>query len=588
MKGMVTMKINHLQRKKFNLLTILFVVILFLYPFRHVNQGLDMMDAGYSLGHFQFRDDMDLMWKLATYLSNWLGMIFTRLPYGNTWIGMNCYTSLMISMVACVIFLWVSKRYPDMTLGLFLAEMLALSMCWAPSTVLYHYLGYFLISLTAILLFEAIRDCNRRKYVISGVILGLCVLVRMPNITYAALILAVWYGTFLYKKEQNRLPVMQQTLYCLLGYLIGFIPGFLWIAMKYGVSAYSNMIISLFSMTDTATDYKPASMITAIVSDYVQYSVWLLIFGIYLVLGVFFFYRSGKIKIKCYYINAAKLIYCLGMLVVLRFCYGRGMFGIDYRDPFCMYKWVTVYLLCVILLCVFLLCSGQQSKEDRLLASILLIIILVTPLGSNNGLYPIMNNLFLIAPVSFALFYRFYQKYKRNFAVKTWIPFLTLCLSVQVMLFGILFVFHDDVVEKRKVEIEGFHSVNGMVTDVEKADALESLGGYLEKHKKKKIVLFGNIPGISYIYDLQPAIFTTWPDLDSNEIQRLEADLGKTDIKNTIVILSREAAENIFCEQESERNQKEQILLNYITEHALHKAFENELFVVYCEEGETK
>lgn len=560
---------------------IIFAAILLLYPFRHVQQGLDLMDASYSLGHFQFRDNMDLMWKIATFLSNWFGMMLTKLPFGNTWIGMNVYTSLLIGLVAVVIYSWCCKQYPGHDVILFLAELFALSMTWAPSTVLYHYLGYFLFSITAIVLFEAIRICQKRLFLVSGVILGLCILVRMPNITYAALIVSVWYGAYLWKDDKGRMHVVQQTLYCLAGYMIGFVPGVLWMSIKYGIDAYPNMIQSLFSMTDTATDYKPVSMINAMFYDYSHYSVWLLIFVIYLIAGILVFHVLEKKKNTCCILNITKILFCAGMIVVIRFCYGRGMFGIQYRDFFSMYKWVTVYLLCVIISCVYMILSRKVQREEKLLASILLVIIFITPLGSNNGLYPVMNNLFLIAPVSFYFFYSIYQKYNHHFAVKTWIPFLMACLYVQVTLFGMLFVFHDNDLPKRRIKIEGFSTTDGMVTNVEKAEALEGLGVYLSDKKEKKVVLYGNIPGISYIYDLQPAVFTAWADLDSNGVQKLSRELGSVDVNSTLVILSKEIADKFMQSKQPELTQKEQILLEYMNENAYQAVYQNEMFTVY-------
>ena len=105
-----------------------------------------------------------------------------------------------------------------------------------------------------------------------------------------------------------------------------------------------------------------------------------------------------------------KLIYAAGLLVLLRFCYGRGMFDFDYTAYFSMYKWAVVYLLMVLALCIWSLISKKVSGEQKLWAVCLLVKIWITPLGSNNGLYPIINNLFLTAPVSLLMLFDFFQK----------------------------------------------------------------------------------------------------------------------------------------------------------------------------------
>ena len=164
------------------------VLILLLYPLRNIRTGIDLMDAGYSLGNFRFFGTMNQMWKLATYLANITGVALSRLPFGDTWIGMNVYTSLLVGITAACTYCILRKCMGHPFL-LWLGEMLALSLCWAPTTILYHYLGYIALTVAALLLYRALTTYNNRCYVIAGIVLGLAVGVRMPNITYAALIL---------------------------------------------------------------------------------------------------------------------------------------------------------------------------------------------------------------------------------------------------------------------------------------------------------------------------------------------------------------------------------------------------------------
>ena len=121
------------------------VLILLLYPLRKVNTGIDLMDGGYSLGNYRFFETMNQTWKLATYLANVLGVLLTKLPFGDTWIGMNVYTSLLAGITAAGAYLVLKKRLQHPFL-IWLGELLALSLCWAPSTNLYQYLGYYLMT----------------------------------------------------------------------------------------------------------------------------------------------------------------------------------------------------------------------------------------------------------------------------------------------------------------------------------------------------------------------------------------------------------------------------------------------------------
>lgn len=556
-------------------------LILLLYPLRKVNTGLDVMDAGYSLGNYLFADVMDGVWKIATYLANAVGTLLMKLPFGSTWVGMNCYTSLMIGGVAAVCYRFLIKRFFHKYL-LFLGELVALSLCWAPSTILYQYMGYLLMAFAVMLLYKALTEEKTWCFVAAGVLLGACVLVRMPNITYMALIIPVWYYAWLCKKN-----VLQQTGWCILGYILGFVPGLLWISVRYGLDAYPSMISSLFGMTDKAADYKPTSMITAMIEDYVQYGAWLVIIAVYMGLGfVLFSFLKGRFE------RLKKVLYILGFAVLLRLCYGRGMFGLDYRDYFSMYKWAVVFLLAVILLCVYVIASARSEREEKLWAVMLLVVIWVTPLGSNNGTFPIINNLFLVAPVSMCMLVQFCQRHKSEFALKATVGFLIAGVSVQSILFGIVFVFHDVLPQGEKrveAQITGAQSTKGLYAAVDKVNALDELGGYLLENNllEERVILYGDIPAISYIFDMEPAVFTTWADLDSKELERLEADLnglsGNIELKGEmpVVIVSANTAKEL----ETTTDVKLMALREYMELHGYASGFQNEAYQVFIIES---
>ncbi|MDE6365945.1 MAG: hypothetical protein K2L86_17130, partial [Lachnospiraceae bacterium] len=437
------------------MMTVVPMTILLLYPLRHAAVGVDLMDAGYALGNYHFLDTVNEMWTLATYLANMTGVWLSKLPFGGCWIGMNVYCGLLIGAVAAGVYYALWRRYGQRRRKyaalLFGAEFTALSLCWAPPVILYHYLGYLLMTAAAIVLYAAIIRNKRSYFIIAGVILGCCVAVRMPNITYMALILPVWCDCFWSRKRTEALDqytwferLVRRTMYCISGYLIGLMVPLGVICARYGLAAYPRMVSSLFGMTDHAADYKPMSMITAMFRDYMQYSVWLLLFVFYMVCGLIAkkLERNHTLSKKIAFV--LEIFYSFGFLVVLRFCYGRGMFDFNYTDNFSMYKWVTVYLLIAVGLCAWCLTDKKSSREYRLWAVFLLVIILITPLGSNNGLYPIINNLFLVFPVSMLMTAEAFKKSSPNAsAFRLVLGMVLACVMIQSVLFGVNFVFHD-------------------------------------------------------------------------------------------------------------------------------------------------
>ena len=76
----------------------IFVVILMLYPLRHIHGGLDVWDTGYNYATFTYMgmEHMDSMWLFSTYLANVVGHFLTKLPQADTLVGMNLYIIVQV------------------------------------------------------------------------------------------------------------------------------------------------------------------------------------------------------------------------------------------------------------------------------------------------------------------------------------------------------------------------------------------------------------------------------------------------------------------------------------------------------------
>ena len=102
----------------------IFPVILFLYPFLTVNQGVDVSDSTYSFSNFLFFERMEGMWVVSTYVSNVVGWLLTKLPFGTTLLGMKIYATLLISGTALLVYCMFCKWMPEWIV--FVGEMIAI------------------------------------------------------------------------------------------------------------------------------------------------------------------------------------------------------------------------------------------------------------------------------------------------------------------------------------------------------------------------------------------------------------------------------------------------------------------------------
>ena len=159
--------------------------------------------------------------------------------------GLNFYTGLSISVLALAGYYFFVKEGKLPKGVVFVGEFLAISMCWCPTALLYNYLTYLLLGAGFVLLYYALtrKKGNRLCFVLAGICLGINVFVRFSNLANMALIVAVWAMGIIRKEKFGK--VVQQTLWCVLGYTLGLGGMFGLISLKYGPKAYMDGVLRI-------------------------------------------------------------------------------------------------------------------------------------------------------------------------------------------------------------------------------------------------------------------------------------------------------------------------------------------------------
>ena len=592
------MKTQQNKRMK-NLLFYGAMVFLFLYTFRKVNQGIDVTDTGYHFSNFMFMSEMDPMWIFSTYLASVLGHFFTLLPGGNTLLGMNIYTSIIPALLGVMSFAFFVKVVKLNVWESFLGVLVALALCWCPTTCVYNYLTYFFFCAGAILLYMGLTKDKPWLLISAGICLGVNVLVRFPNAAEAALIVVVWYTCFL--RREKFLPYVQKTGWCLLGYLAGMGIVFVQIGMQYGIGEYVNGIIRLLGMTGDASDYTLYSMIYHLIQAYLFSGKWVFIMAVCVLLGLLgFMVLPGKLKKLKGFGYAA----CLAVLV--RWFYGQGMFSLAYDGYGAILNWGAVVIIGALLFGLWQVISPKSTEAEKILSAVIIVVIGITPLGSNNQLYANLNNMFLVVPYVIHVLVKLMAGTKeyivsiRNhtLVISKWplILMTATCvfmLFVQSLLFGQVFIFRDSV--PRNSKVNSIMTVKGMSTNETNAATLEELGEYAVKAglNDKNVLLFGDVPGLSAYLNM-PFVMSPWPDLPSYSNATFEAELEQvlTDIEKNrpVIILGADFYEfltnqledievkNIY---EAKYGYKTALLRDMIETYDYNCTFANEAYVIY-------
>jgi hypothetical protein len=174
-----------------------------------------------------------------------------------------------------------------------------------------------------------------------------------------------------------------------------------------------------------------------------------------------------------------------------------------------------------------------------------------------------------------------------SFAVRTVTTLVLVCVLASSVPFGINFIFHDASYGKREsVTLKCDSAANGLLTTAGKKEELESLDGFLydSELNTKTLITYGDIPALAYIFDMTPAIYTTWGDLDSNPVSGLEADLENISENKTgdypVVIIGKEAVCDLTDKTQPQYH-KYKAIETFMDKNNYTKVYENGAYIVY-------
>ncbi len=658
-----------------NVLENLAIVILAFYPLRHIYWGLDLQDTGYNYANFQYMgtEHMDPMWLFSTYLSNGVGHLLMKLPNGNMLAGINLYTGLFAGALALIGYFFCTRKLKMPKVIAFAGEMTALSLCWCPTASFYNYLTYLFFLISSVLLYLGLTGERKGYLVCAGVFLGANVLVRFSNLPQMGMILAVWaYDILCVLEEKTKYTgkrggnpgnksgtagkgesrregfwkrTVRHTLWCLTGYAGALAVLFSYIHIRYGIHAYIAGIGRLFAMTDNATDYKPMAMLKGIFRWYWQELYWVARIGVILAGGMALFAIAGWLEgvlarrfqgtaagpegprlprknparqelsgiagILSLMVRGLWIAVSIAMIVWL---WRRGFTSGFYYSYNPIWHPGPVFLMLTMGMALIRILDKRASKEEKLISGMLILILFLTSLGSNNGVFPSLNNLFLAAPYTLWQSWRFLRHggerhLKCGLALSSFpakgvlTAFLALCLF-QFGVFGLRFAFAEGTgIQDPVAVVDNNPVLRNIKMSPRKARWMTELSAYANENglQGREVILYGDIPAISY-YLQMPSAFNPWSDLDSyspetmeQDLKQLRGEIGEKGKDKPVIILertyglyvteSRQGQETSLLSEDARKvmdaDPKWKLLLEFLVELGYEQTFCNEKFAVY-------
>ncbi|MBQ8822333.1 MAG: hypothetical protein IJZ82_06795 [Lachnospiraceae bacterium] len=566
------------------------LAILLLYPLRHIFHGVDLADTGYNYANFTYVDNMDSMWYYSTYLANIVGNFFSKLPLGDTYVGLNLYTGLTVSLLGCLGF-WFSTKILKISKGIaFVGAFLAVCLSWCPTALLYNYLTYILLIGAVVLLYLALEKegkYTRLYFILAGVCLGLNIFVRFSNLAQAAMILAVWAMAIIRREKFGK--VVSQTLVCLAGYLLGIGIGFVVVCLRDNGLDYIHGVVRLLNMPSEASDYTLYSMVYGQVHHYLINIRWFGIVLLFLLAGMILYgLLRGKFE------KFASLFFVAELMLMVMLLGKWKMYSNDYSNLHSVFQWASFLLLLTHITGLVVIFGRNFSEKEKLICGLNMLVILLTPLGSNNHLFSAMNIIYIAAPVTIWMLWRFVKWLpKYIIARKLVIP----CRPVKFMVIYVLFilmcrsfmlsntyVFAESTGGNgHTTEIENSDVLERVKTDKDKALSLEELSGFVleENLKGREVLLYGDVPALSFYLEM-PFVLSPWPDLSSYNLtvmteamKELWNDMEEKERECPVIILASDV------DYAGDDNPKVALIREMIERYKYEIAFENDRFVLF-------
>lgn len=199
-----------------------------------------------------------------------------------------------------------------------------------------------------------------------------------------------------------------------------------------------------------------------------------------------------------------------------------------------------LFLMLTMLIAAIRIFHRDSPKEEKLISGIIILIIMLTPIGSNNGVLPSLNNLFLAAPYTLWESWRFLRHVgeKRGVVLSAFpaksilVSFLALCLF-QFGAFGAIFAFAEATgIQDAEVMVDNNAILRNIKMSPQKAEWMTQLSAYVNENglQGQEVILYGWIPALSY-YLQMPSAFNPWSDLASYSFETMEGDMEELEAR---------------------------------------------------------
>jgi len=356
---------NILQQNKF------WFSLIIIYPMLFIWQGFDMTDAGFSFSYYDSFFTNNISHGYLRWLTNLIGALWNRYL---GWLGYLGFKIAFVLVVYVNIFIvWLLLKEFDkkniLIFSLFLSEIFIIKNggYW----INYNILTSLFYLITIFFMFKGYKSEKLIYFALAGVISGLNIFVRFPNILNILYVLTIVYIGYQYKKS-----ILKSSFSFIIGFLVGIGMMFILLSNMNELELYLSSVKQIFLFPREG--YSSSSLVKLFINDH----------GAVFIITTFFFFF---LKYFTKYILRFNSIIQLATIFII------ALSSLYILNIFSLWKWLYSGIFYLSILIIFF---DKNIKSDfKILSIFSFLFIVLAPLGSGNGIFNARFGMWLIMPL---------------------------------------------------------------------------------------------------------------------------------------------------------------------------------------------
>ncbi len=495
------------------------IILIILFPLLFIWQGLDFSDTGHFLTTYQqiFNDPESIYGLNLSWLTNIIGGIWVYL-FGDLFglLGVNfagvltVYASLWVSYL-------ILKPYIDKRILLVGLLFTLVFTKWSYLLSYYNLSSLFFV-LSAFFIVNGLKTNKCWQIVLSGLITGLSIFIRFPNIVGFSLILVITLFAKLNKVKIKSLVI--QLISFIFGYIVSILLAFL--IMK--IIGHYDLVINSF---------KKISPLLAETSDQHSFNSLTRILYIELLKTIAF-----AVIIIIFVLLTPKILFCFKnryirySFVILPIIIISSLYAFALWNGFHISNFLVFFIFSVLLTILMLYVTNieKSSNEFRMIAFTAILVLIVPVIGSSSGFFMSVNNMWLAFPIAFAYIWGLKEiKIELNTKHDTSSSYSNFTLDqketelirkISITLFVILSLISSFIFTQRDVpnRFEMRYSVDnsrlrGIFTNKDRARVVRELLNEVENYVKEDdyLLAYEAISTLYFLTKTRPYLYSTQP-----------------------------------------------------------------------------